>query len=597
MEIQMRQENNDTSESVTEANKTLVLMSSQREEESVAISHQTIKQENQREPHWVNLPSMLFKRSRFGSAIHNNKLYVFGGVSGSGRLGAKTKKAEMFDPQTNSWVELPDMHCARSEFSCSVAGEDIYVIGGYKKKQNTASCDGEIFNTNTKTWSALPPMRYPKAKHSSVTVGDMIYVFGGHRVNGHTEAYDTVSCKWIVKSKMKVRRYECASAVVSNKIFAIGGKRDFQSGTNREEEHQYHRYLETMEEYDIEKDEWTVSKETMKNRRAGCSAVVVGSVIKVLGGYDEKEPVISIEEFDTLQRKWSGCSITPPKTPRKHFSTEITGDRSLVVIGGYDDSDLLLNSVEKYSFSKEVVIHLDIPEVNKLSNIDSSMEKCPKYLCQKRNYRRNPVEQKQQKKHDSINQESHQIKKRKASASYFYKGFKVAKDFDGKLTPGFVKSYDVLRKYWTVEYEDGDEEELDQIELKMAIELYDDMAEGGNKKKMRKMNEKPNSRAAEHNNIHLSLQTESRSLGPVNNSSSDGSVSLKQQVDAKLQTISALEKKAFGEYQEGSLQSRYEKLVLFIENMEKEVFREAQTGNLEERLEKVKSFLASMNIK
>ena len=44
-----------------------------------------------------------------------------------------------------------------------------------------------------------------------------------------------------------------------------------------------------MEEYDTETDDWKISKEKMRNRRADCSVVVVGARIQVLGGYDDKE--------------------------------------------------------------------------------------------------------------------------------------------------------------------------------------------------------------------------------------------------------------------------------------------------------------------
>ena len=347
-----------------------------QDEKSHSTSERALKQENRTEPCWENLPDMMYSRIKFVSATHGNQLYVFGGTicrkEQKQKVGRKSNKVEMFDPQTNTWTELPNMPHAKSNCSCALVGDNIYVIGGEIKDEKRASYDSEAYNIKTKTWSTLPPMNHARASHSSVAIGDLIYVFGGYRGKGSTEVYDTVAREWNVRSRMNIHRYSFTSVVVNNKIYAIGGMKEFPSGMNRDTP-QYHRYLETMEEYDIETNKWIfLVNEKMGNRRAGCSAVVVGSTIKVLGGYDEKETVSSIESFDILQRKWSGCFIPPSKGPRKHFTTEVIGD-SLVVIGGVDDSNLsLLNSVERYSLPADPTINLSIPAINKLSNIDSN---------------------------------------------------------------------------------------------------------------------------------------------------------------------------------------------------------------------------------
>ena len=567
---------------------------SQGEEMTLVSDQIMIKQEEQREPYWENLPDMLLKRSKFGSATHDNKIYVFGGVTCPGgkklKTGTRTNKAEMFDCQTNSWIELPDMPSARSECSCAVVGDNIYIIGGLKNSEKSASYDGEVFNTKTTTWSDLPSMNYPQSKHQSVAAGDMIYVFGGYRGSDYTEAYDTVAREWTVKSRMNVHRYECASAVVNNKIFAMGGMREFCVGTNKNAP-QYHRYLETMEEYDIKKDEWTLSKEKMRNRRAGCSATVVGSTIKIIGGYDEKGPVISIEAFNTIKREWNGCFIPPPKIPRKHFTAEIIGDHSLLVVGGVDDSDLFLNSLEKYTLPDDSSIKLRIPSINKLSNIKLNQEKCPDHLLPKRKKchvaREDVVWQKYQK-----TQRKGRLgtKKRNVSTSFLYKNSKLAKDFDGEIFLGYVKSYDYHTEYWTVEYEDGDEEELDRMELEIAMKLHDEEEGKGKQKKMKKTNKKKTN--IKENAVKT--QTEARSVGPVDDGNSQGIVSLKQQIDSKIRSICALEEKVFGESLEGPLQNRVNKLKDFIHKVENEVFGENQTGNVEERLEKVNSFVRNI---
>ena len=50
------------------------------------------------ETRWTYLSSMKLARHRFGSAVVNGKIYVFGGIHGLNRID----EAEMYDPQTDS---------------------------------------------------------------------------------------------------------------------------------------------------------------------------------------------------------------------------------------------------------------------------------------------------------------------------------------------------------------------------------------------------------------------------------------------------------------------------------------------------------------
>ena len=286
-------------------------------EESLLRSDNHIKKEQIKEPYWESLTSMNIARSKFGSATHNNKIYIFCGkfkrAARNSKKGVKCNKAEVYDPQANTWTDLPSMPTARINCSCTVVDDDIYIIGGELENEKSSTKKCMVFHTMTKKYSTIPPMKFCTDKHESIAVGKCIYVFGGYRAKGTTQIYDTETQKWTVKSSMNIPRYSFTSAVIGNTIYAIGGMKDYAIGKVKNVP-KYHRYVETMEEYDIEADKWTISQQKMKNRRAGGSAVVIGgSTIKVIGGYDEKGIITAIESFDTLHQKWSGSYIIPSK--------------------------------------------------------------------------------------------------------------------------------------------------------------------------------------------------------------------------------------------------------------------------------------------
>lgn len=195
------------------------------------------------------------------------------------------------------------------------------------------------------------------------------------------------------------------------------------------------------------------------------------------------------------------------------------------------------------------------------------------------------------------------IENRNENSSFPFKNFRVAKIFsDEKIYQGYVKSYDNTTNYWTVEYNDGDFEELNEEELEMAIDLFEkeDRRAVAKKAMVKCTTESAKSRStivtgtATSNNHELSYSSTARAVEHVNDNNLKLLTSLEQQVGDTYNSINKLEEKAFGNSQKGSLKDRIHKLRLF--KLEKEVFGEAQTGDVREHLEKVKSFFSSVDI-
>lgn len=68
---------------------------------------------------WCPAPSMLNRRSNFGIAVFDDRLFVVGGHNGIHSV----QKVESFDVKTGLWSEERDMLFSRSAFSCCVVSD------------------------------------------------------------------------------------------------------------------------------------------------------------------------------------------------------------------------------------------------------------------------------------------------------------------------------------------------------------------------------------------------------------------------------------------------------------------------------------------
>lgn len=144
-------------------------------------------------------------------------------------------------------------------------------------------------------------------------------------------------------------------------------------------------YFETVEVFNTSAGTWTISNETMRNRRSGCCTVVLGSVITVLGGCDESSTIGAIESFDSIQDpKWRGSILPPFNIERRDFCAMVRC-ADLIVIGGAESvkdplaprskQDDCLDSVETFGNAVRLPLNasksdVPIPESNTTSNLD-----------------------------------------------------------------------------------------------------------------------------------------------------------------------------------------------------------------------------------
>ncbi|KAE8728299.1 F-box/kelch-repeat protein [Hibiscus syriacus] len=120
---------------------------------------------------WSEMAPMSIGRAYCKTSILNNKLYVVGGVS-QGRGGlTPLQSAEVFDPQTGIWSEVPSMPCSRAHELPNAFLVDVLMpiatgmtsyMGRLCVAQSLYSwpfivdAGGEIYDPETNSWGDMP---------------------------------------------------------------------------------------------------------------------------------------------------------------------------------------------------------------------------------------------------------------------------------------------------------------------------------------------------------------------------------------------------------------------------------------------------------
>ena len=136
---------------------------------------------------WSTGPSMVTRRDNPGSAVVNNKLYVFGGRTQNAdgtEVVPTLNSMEIYDPLTGNWSFGTPMPTGRRTMSVGRLNDQILVIGGEKNTDGSAFNQNEEYNPLTQTWRTLPSIVTPVHGAAFGTINNVIYVAGGGPIGG-----------------------------------------------------------------------------------------------------------------------------------------------------------------------------------------------------------------------------------------------------------------------------------------------------------------------------------------------------------------------------------------------------------------------------
>ncbi|KAM8910331.1 kelch-like protein 4 isoform 1-T1 [Spinachia spinachia] len=213
---------------------------------------------------WSTMPPMSTHRHGLGIAVLEGPMYAVGGHDGWSYLNT----VERWDPQARQWNYVASMSTPRSTMGVTALNGKLFAVGG----RDGSSClrSMECFDPHTNKWSMCTPMAKRRGGVGVATYNNFLYAVGGHdapasnhcsRLSDCVERYDPKTDTWTTVSSLSVPRDAVGVCLLGDRLYAVGGY-DGQS------------YLNTVESYDAQNNEWT-EEVPLNIGRAGACVVVV----------------------------------------------------------------------------------------------------------------------------------------------------------------------------------------------------------------------------------------------------------------------------------------------------------------------------------
>eukprot|EP00547_Thalassionema_nitzschioides_P004601 CAMPEP_0194208142 /NCGR_PEP_ID=MMETSP0156-20130528/6672_1 /TAXON_ID=33649 /ORGANISM="Thalassionema nitzschioides, Strain L26-B" /LENGTH=567 /DNA_ID=CAMNT_0038935043 /DNA_START=159 /DNA_END=1862 /DNA_ORIENTATION=+ len=246
------------------------------------------------------------------------------------------------------WTIAPcPMRSLRCNATAVSVDKSIYIIGGYDGKCSLATI--ETYDTkNKKGKKVVAEMKHPASGLTSSIIDKRVYIVGGFRGSIQQAAcctYDIDTGVWKDLPRMNYKRGGCASVVLQNELFVIGGRDELA-------------HLDSVEVWKENNDQtkWVMLSTQMNEPRSNFAAISLKDAIYVVGGENESGILASIEKYH--DGNW--YQLSPMKKPRRYCALAAF-KRYLVVMGG-DDGVNCLNTC--LLFDTETEEWRELPPMN-----------------------------------------------------------------------------------------------------------------------------------------------------------------------------------------------------------------------------------------
>ncbi|XP_063001002.1 kelch-like protein 9 [Elgaria multicarinata webbii] len=123
---------------------------------------------------WLQVASMLARRTRFHAAALNDRLVA---VGGGALLGALTDTAEEYHPAENEWRPIAPFPMPVADHAGATHKGILYVSGGFAEGKTLR--DTYSYLSRLRRWIRNRPMSFARCDHGMATVGDRIFCIGG----------------------------------------------------------------------------------------------------------------------------------------------------------------------------------------------------------------------------------------------------------------------------------------------------------------------------------------------------------------------------------------------------------------------------------
>jgi N-acetylneuraminic acid mutarotase len=130
---------------------------------------------------WQRLGNVPTKRNHLCAVVMDNKIYLIGGQVAHGEGNANLALVEMYDPATNTWSTRASMPIAKGHIATASYNGYIYVIGGAidDGAYGTHTADISRYHPATNTWATVSPLPESRKQPVAGFINGKLYVTSG----------------------------------------------------------------------------------------------------------------------------------------------------------------------------------------------------------------------------------------------------------------------------------------------------------------------------------------------------------------------------------------------------------------------------------
>ena len=288
-------------------------------------------------------------RHECGFVAHNNALYLIGGRG--------DKPVEKFNVDTETWSPLNHLPLEMNHITPISFGDAIYIVSGFTGEYPLEKPLEYIykFNTEKDTWETIFEIPLDRRRGAAgVTIyNHKIYIVNGIK-NGHTsgttsffDVYDPVNNTWKILPNSPTKRDHSASAILDNKLIALGGRRsEYHEPDNFQAF--FKTAMDNVDYFDFETEKWNTFEAKLPNPAAGSGAVVLNDELYYFGGETGNIATNkTMYSFNINTKTWSQKSSL--NTGRHGTNATILNNKIYIAAGsGNQGGSPELTSIEVY---------------------------------------------------------------------------------------------------------------------------------------------------------------------------------------------------------------------------------------------------------
>jgi N-acetylneuraminic acid mutarotase len=283
---------------------------------------------------WRTAAPCPIARFEANGAIVDGELWVMGGFTAP-TLDV-TRRIDIYNPETDTWRQGPDLPGAETHVAVSVIGREIILAGGFSGPFTNGvhpPTTDAVFRWNAagSEWVAGPSLPAPGAAFAWALLEGRLHLAGGLLPDGHEDApyhyaWQTNGGRnWEQLADILNPRNHGGGAASGRFFYAIAGRHQWdESGSN----------VADVEAFDPDVGAWTVRAPLPVGRSeigASTSALSDGRILVIGGSLNGIMPSDDVLVYDPAEDSWSPLAPLPEK--RKGAVAVQIGRRLIVTTG------------------------------------------------------------------------------------------------------------------------------------------------------------------------------------------------------------------------------------------------------------------------